>query len=240
MGKSALGFQIAYQASELSRKTGLFVSAEMSEEQLSDRLVASGARVNLTRVRAGHISADEWGRVVQGINRAASVSLAIMDAPAVSINQVRLSARRMQREGDLGLVVVDYLQLMRGEKKHNTEEEMAAISRGLKALAKELKVPLVALSQLNRQCELRDDKRPRLSDLRSSGSLEQDADVVMFVYRDEVYHPDDTEDAGIAEIGIAKQRQGPAGMIRLRWSGEFTRFDNLARQGVKEPDDTSF
>lgn len=227
MGKSALGFQIAYQAAELSGRAVLFVSAEMSEEQLSDRLVASGARVSLTRIRAGRISADEWGRVAQGIGRAAAVPLAIMDAPAVTLNQIRLAARRIQRDGDLGLVVVDYLQLMRGENRKRREEEIAAISRGLKALAKELKVPLLALSQLNRQCELRDDKRPRLSDLRESGSLEQDADVVVFIYRDEVYN-EDTEDAGIAEIGVAKQRQGPAGIVRLRWGGEHVRFDNLA------------
>ncbi len=228
MGKSALAFQVAYQSAELSGKLVLFVSAEMSEEQLSDRLVASGARVSLSRVRDGYISELEWKRIAHGLGRAAAVPMAIMDAPAVTLNQIRLSARRMQREGELGLVVVDYLQLMRGDGQKRREEEIAGISRGLKALAKELKVPIMALSQLNRQCELRDEKRPKLSDLRESGSLEQDADVVLFIYRDEVYH-EDTDDRGIAEIGVAKQRQGPPGTVRLRWTGEYTRFDNLSQ-----------
>lgn len=234
MGKSALAFQIAYQAAQASGKTALFVSAEMSEEQLSDRLVASGARVNLTRVRAGHITEFEWKRVAKGLGQAAGVPLAIMDAPAASINQVRLSARRLHQEAGLGLVVVDYLQLMRGADKRRREEEIAKISRGLKALAKELTVPVLALSQLNRQCEQRDDKRPRLSDLRESGSIEQDADVVIFIYRDEVYYPEgvqgfDPQSQGVAEIGIAKQRQGPPGRIILKWEGEFVRFDNLSQ-----------
>ena len=236
-GKSALAFQVAYQAAELSGKVVLFVSAEMSEEQLSDRLVASGARVNLTRVRGGHISELEWKRIAHGLGQAAAVPMAIMDAPAVTLNQIRLSARRMQREGTLGLVVVDYMQLMRGDGRKRREEEIAGISRGLKALAKELKTPVMALSQLNRQCEMRDNKRPRLSDLRESGSIEQDADVVIFIYRDELYD-DDTMDKGIAEIGVAKQRQGPAGIVRLRWGGEHVRFDSLAQRGPSGPGET--
>jgi replicative DNA helicase len=178
-------------------------------------------------VRTGNLSERDFARIVDGASRISEAEIFIDDTPALTITEVRAKARRLHREHPLGLVVVDYLQLLRSPAySHSREQEISDISRSLKALAKELNVPVVALSQLNRSVESRTDKRPLTSDLRESGAIEQDADIIMFIYRDEVYNRE-SSDKGVAEIIIGKQRSGPTGTVRVAFSGEFTRFDNL-------------
>ena len=205
---------------------------EMSSSQLAFRLISSIGRINATRLRTGQLEDEDWSRVNMAIKMLSEVKVFIDDTPALSPDVLRSKARRIKREHDLGLIVVDYLQLMQvpgtGENRTN---EISEISRSLKALAKELNVPVVALSQLNRGLESRTDKRPVMADLRESGAIEQDADIIMFIYRDEYYHKD-SGDKGLAEVIIAKQRSGPTGTIKLKFFGEYTRFDNLARDGV--------
>jgi replicative DNA helicase len=233
MGKTALGLNFAQYAA-MKRGTGALVcSLEMGAVQLVERMIASEARVQSSRMRVGDLNSEDIQRVLataQGIEKA---PLFIDDTPALSVTEVRAKARRLAAEHSLGIVLIDYLQLMRGRPgaaREGREREISDISRGLKALAKEIGAPVVALSQLNRSLEQRADKRPQLSDLRESGAIEQDADVIMFIYRDEYYNKESPE-KGVAEVIIAKQRNGPTDTVRLRFFGEFTRFDNLQEGG---------
>ena len=230
---TTLALNIAEYAAMKSRKAVAVFSMEMSSSQLAFRLISAMGRVNATRLRTGQLEDEDWSRVNSAIKMLSDAKIFIDDTPALSPDELRSKARRFKREHDLGLIVVDYLQLMQvgGNSSENRTNEISEISRGLKALAKELNVPVVALSQLNRGLETRTDKRPQMSDLRDSGAIEQDADVIMFNYRDE-YYKQDSDDKGLAEIIIAKQRNGPTGMAKLRFFGEYTRFDNLARDNI--------
>lgn len=229
MGKTAFALNIAqYVALQTSATVGVF-SLEMAKEQLVMRLLCAEARVDNAKVRAGYLAERDFPRLAMAAGRLAEAPIFIDDTPGLNVLELRAKARRLKREHDLGVVIVDYLQLMRGldQKQENRVQELAEISRGLKALAKDLQVPVVALSQLNRQVETRGDKRPIMSDIRESGSIEQDADVILFLYRDEMYHAD-SADEGTAEIIIGKQRNGPIGTVRLAFRSEYTRFENLA------------
>jgi replicative DNA helicase len=228
MGKTAFVLNIAANAA-LRGGTGVAVfSLEMSKEQLALRMLCAEARVDLARVRTGHLAPGELGELAQAAHVLISTPVYIDDTPAITVLELRAKARRLSRDpqAKLGLVVVDYLQLMRSsEGKDSREQEISEISRSLKALAKELHVPVIALSQLNRQVENRTPPVPRLSDLRESGAIEQDADVIMFIYRDEAYN-EDSERKGLADIIIAKQRNGPVGKVELAFLREYTRFEN--------------
>jgi len=232
MGKTALALNIAQHAAvHHGSGVGIF-SLEMSRGQLATRLLVSEARVRSDDVRRGFLSDEtDWPKLEEASETLYRAPLWIDDSPGLSITQVRAKARRLKREHpEVALMVIDYLQLMRGTKSgESREQEISGISRGLKALAKELNVAVLALSQLNRGVESRVDKRPMPSDLRESGAIEQDADIIMFIYRDEQYNPD-TPDKGVAEIIVAKQRNGETGTARVSWQGQYTRFENLARR----------
>ena len=230
MGKSAFALGMAAHAALQARRPVLFFSLEMSHLDLTTRLIASEARVDSARMRNGRLAEADWPKISHAIGRLAEAPLFIDDNPQLTIMEIRAKARRLKaKEGDLGLIVVDYLQLMTGRgSAENRQVEISEISRGLKVLARELECPVVALSQLSRQLEQRADKRPMLSDLRESGAIEQDADVVMFLYRDSVYNPD-SPDNGTAEILVSKHRSGPTAMIRLAWLDHLTRFANMAK-----------
>jgi replicative DNA helicase len=230
MGKTAMALNIAENVALAEGLPVVIFSMEMSGEQLASRLLGSVGRVDQSRMRTGKLQDDEWPRVTDAIARLSNTQILIDETGSLSSLELRARARRIARNfgGTLGLVVIDYLQLMSGSGSENRATEISEISRSLKSLAKELQCPVVALSQLNRGLEQRPNKRPIMSDLRESGAIEQDADVIMFIYRDEVYHPDTTTDKGIAEIIIGKQRNGPIGTIRLSWQGPYTKFDNLA------------
>ncbi len=230
MGKSsfALGI-VAHAGIKLGVPTLLF-SLEMSHLELTQRLLGSEARVDANRMRTGNLRETDWAKVGNAISRMSEAPIFIDDNPNLTVMDIRARARRLKSREGLGLVVIDYLQLMTGRGgAENRQVEVSEISRGLKILARELEVPVVALSQLSRGLEQRQDKRPMLADLRESGSIEQDADVVMFIYRDEIYNPGSTESQGTAEIHVAKHRNGPTGMQRLAFIGHHTRFDNMAR-----------
>jgi len=201
---------------------------EMSASQLAFRLISSLGSINQQHLRTGDLAEEEWPRVTNAITFLSEAKIFIDDTPALSPGELRARARRLKREHDLGLIVIDYLQLMQVPgNKENRATEISEISRSLKALAKELDIPVVALSQLNRSLEQRTDKRPVMADLRESGAIEQDADVIIFIYRDEYYNPDSTE-KGTAEIIIGKQRNGPTGMVKLTFMGQYTKFANFA------------
>ncbi len=230
MGKTALGLCIA---SNVAMESGIpvgFFSLEMSKEQLAMRLLCSEARVDSHKIRSGFLSTPECGKLLQAAGRFMDVPMYIDDTPAISPLELRAKARRMMADQGLGLVVVDYLQLMRGrETVERREQEISEISRSLKGLAKELDIPVIAIAQLNRKVEERADKKPLLSDLRESGAIEQDADVILFIYRDEVYAKQACKEPGVAEITIGKQRNGPSGeTIKLAFMSTYTRFENLA------------
>src|SRR5213596_1967826 len=229
MGKTALCLNIAEHAA-LRADVGVAIfSLEMSKEQLALRMLCSESRVDLKRVRTGHLSDREFPKLAMAAGRLADAPIFIDDTPALSVLELRAKARRLKRDPStkLGLIIVDYLQLMRStEGKDNREQEISEISRSLKALAKELRVPVLALSQLNRQVESRNPPIPRLADLRESGAIEQDADVICFLYREDYYNPEDTEKQGVAEVHVAKQRNGPIGKIELTFLKEYTRFEN--------------
>ncbi|HEV2606467.1 MAG TPA: DnaB-like helicase C-terminal domain-containing protein, partial [Xanthomonadaceae bacterium] len=230
---TALAVNIAEYAALKSKKAVVIFSMEMSASQLAFRLISSMGRVNASRLRTGQLEDEDWSRVNSAIRMLSEVKIFIDDTPGLSPVDLRGRARRLKRDHDLGLIVVDYLQLMQVPgMNENRTNEISEISRSLKGLAKELKVPVLALSQLNRSLESRTDKRPVMSDLRESGGIEQDADVIMFIYRDEVYNKTDLDKKGLAEIIISKQRNGPTGKVDLRFFGEYTRFDNLARDRV--------
>ena len=232
MGKTTLALNIAEYGALKTKKAVAVFSMEMSASQLAFRLISSIGRVNATRLRTGQLEDEDWSRVNMAIKMLSDVKVFIDDTPALSPDVLRSKARRIKREHDLGLIVVDYLQLMQvpGSAENRTNE-ISEISRSLKALAMELKVPVIALSQLNRGLESRTDKRPVMSDLRESGAIEQDADIIMFIYRDDYYNKD-SPDKGLAEVIIAKQRNGPTGMAKLKFFGEYTRFDNLSRDSI--------
>ena len=233
MGKSALATNIGQKAAEAGYPVALF-SLEMSKESLVLRMLCGEARVDGQKVRTGHLGDREMPRLAMAAARLAELPFYIDDTPALSVMEVRSRSRRLMRDvGQRVLIIVDYLQLMRANRDVDSrEQEISMISRSLKGLAKELDVPVVALSQLNRQVESRADKRPMLSDLRESGAIEQDADVIVFIYRDEYYNKDASPDKGLAEIIIGKQRNGPTGSLKLKFFGEYTRFDNLAHDSV--------
>ncbi|MCU0833723.1 MAG: replicative DNA helicase [Chromatiaceae bacterium] len=228
MGKTTFAMNIAENVALETRQPVAVFSMEMPGDALAMRMMSSLGRIDQHRVRTGKLEDDEWPRLTSAVNMLAAAPMFIDDTPALSPTEVRARARRLKREhGGLGLIVLDYLQLMQVPgNNENRATEISAISRSLKALAKELAVPVVALSQLNRNLEQRPNKRPVMSDLRESGSIEQDADLVVFIYRDEVYH-EDSKDKGIAEIIIGKQRNGPIGTVRLTFLGKYTKFENF-------------
>ena len=230
MGKTSFAMNLAENALMKDDLPVLVFSMEMPAESIVQRMLSSLGRVDQTVVRSGKLTEDDWPRLTSAMNLIQDRKLLIDDTPALSPNEIRARARRVARDhkGELGLILVDYLQLMQVPGQANRVEEISEISRSLKALAKEMKVPVIALSQLNRGLEQRTDKRPVMSDLRESGAIEQDADIIMFIYRDEVYNPDNVESKGIAEIIISKQRNGPIGKCRLAFLGQYTRFENLA------------
>jgi replicative DNA helicase len=227
VGKTAFVLNIAqHVALHANIGVGIF-SLEMSKEQLVLRMLCSEARVDNAKVRTGYLGERDFPRLAMAAGRLAEAPIYIDDTPAQNVLELRAKARRLKREANIGLVIIDYLQLMRGlDAQENRTQELSEISRSLKSLAKELDIPVIALSQLNRQVEQRADKRPVMSDIRESGSIEQDSDVILFIYRDEVYKPD-SQDEGVAEIIIGKQRNGPTGTVRLAFRKEYTRFDNL-------------
>ena len=231
MGKTAFGLNVALHACAAREVPVAVFSLEMAKEELARRLLCSEARVDGGRMRTGMLSREDWTRLTSAAGSLTNMSLFIDDTPALSVMELRGKARRLKAEHGLGLVVVDYLQLMRaGTKVESREKEVSEISRSLKALAKELEIPVVALSQLNRGVESRSgkDKRPQLADLRESGAIEQDADVILFIFREEFYNRDDPELRGLAEVIIGKQRAGPVGIVKCRFFHEYTRFENLA------------
>jgi replicative DNA helicase len=232
MGKTALALNIAEHVAVQEGLPVVVFSMEMGAAQLALRLVGSLGRIDQQHLRTGALKDDEWGRLTEAIEKLGRVNMYIDESPALTPGEVRARARRQARQcGQLGLIVVDYLQLMSGSGGANEENRatvIGEISRGLKSLAKELKCPVIALSQLNRSVESRTDKRPMMSDLRESGAIEQDADVIMFIYRDEYYTKDACKEPGVAEIIIGKQRNGPTGTIKLTFLKPLTKFDNLA------------
>jgi len=230
MGKTTFAMNLVENAVLRSDKVILVFSLEMPSDSIVMRMLSSLGRIDQTKVRSGKLDDDDWPRLTSAVNLLNERKLFIDDTAGISPTEMRARARRLAREhGDIGMIMVDYLQLMRipGSSGDNRTNEISEISRSLKALAKEFNCPVIALSQLNRSLEQRPNKRPVNSDLRESGAIEQDADIIMFVYRDEVYHPE-TEYKGVAEIIIGKQRNGPIGTCRLAFIGKYTRFDNLA------------
>jgi len=233
MGKTTFALNIAEYAALKTKKAVAVFSMEMSASQLALRLISSNGRINATRLRTGQLEDEDWSRVTSAIRMLKESKIFIDDTPALSPDILRAKARRLKREHDLGLIVIDYLQLMAVPgNSENRATEISEISRALKGLAKELNLPVIALSQLNRSLESRTDKRPVMADLRESGAIEQDADIIVFIYRDEYYNKENSPDKGLAEIIIGKQRNGPTGSFKLKFFGEYTRFDNLAHDSV--------
>jgi replicative DNA helicase len=233
MGKTSLALGMARNVATQTGRPVVFFSMEMGTLELTKRLLSMEARVDATRLWTAKLSEPDWGKISHAVGRLAEAQLHIDDNPHCTVIEMRAKARRLRaRFGDLGLVVVDYIQLMTpstARRSENRQVEVSEISRGLKILARELECPVIALSQLNRQVEYRQDKRPMLADLRESGGLEQDADVVAFIYRDEVYNPD-SDDRGKAEIIIAKHRNGPTGKAELAFLPQRAEFENMARE----------
>ncbi len=239
MGKTSLAMNIAENAAIEDKKVVAMFSLEMSREALLLRLLCSQARVNSHKMRTGSLWRDDMDKVVHAMEQLAHAPIFIDDTPGITLSEMRAKARRLQQsQGALHMIIVDYLQLMSGgsgKRYENRTQEVSAISRGLKALAKEMSVPVVALSQLSRAPESRGgDHRPQLADLRESGSIEQDADLVMFIFREEVYKQDDPELQGVAELIIAKQRNGPTGKVKLAFLKDSTRFESLMDGGVEQ------
>ena len=234
MGKTTFALNIAEYAAIKSKKAVAVFSMEMSAGQLAMRLISSVGRINATRLRTGQLEDEDWSRVTSAIRILKDqAKVFIDDTPGLSPDVLRSKARRLKREHDLGLIVIDYLQLMSVPgNNENRATEISEISRSLKGLAKELNVPVIALSQLNRSLETRTDKRPVMADLRESGAIEQDADMIVFIYRDDYYNRENSPDKGLAEVIIGKQRNGPTGSVKLKFFGEYTRFDNLSHDTV--------
>lgn len=233
MGKTALAMNIVQQAAVFGSKVTVAVfSLEMSTESLALRMLCSLGRIDSQRIRTGKLLENDWPKLTRATGMLADAPIFIDDTPGLTALEMRAKARRLKSENNLGLIVVDYLQLMQGKtNSENRTQEISDISRSLKAMAKELNVPVLALSQLNRSLENRTDKRPQLADLRESGAIEQDADVIMFIYRDEVYNrAEDNPNRGMAEIIIAKQRNGPTGTVKMTFLGEYTTFENYTNR----------
>ena len=234
MGKTSLALNMAEHVAIEKKMPVAVFSMEMASMQLTTRLIGSVGRVDQHKMRTGQLDDDDWEKLTDSLGQLNEAPIHIDEGSALNTFEVRARARRLQRQvGQLGLIVIDYIQLMSaptGKQTENRATEISEISRSLKSLAKELNVPVVALSQLNRSVEQRVDKRPVMSDLRESGAIEQDADVIMFIYRDEVYNPE-SPDKGLAEILLAKQRNGPVGVVKLTFLGQYTRFENFANPG---------
>ena len=231
MGKTAFSLSLLDHVVVKKQQSAVIFSLEMSKEQLVNRLFAMEARIDAQNIRSGNLTDEEWEHLVTASEVLGSSKLIIDDTPGISITEMRSKCRRYKMDMDIQLIVVDYIQLMSaGGKSDSRQQEVSNISRSLKGLARELNVPIIVLSQLNRAVENRTDHRPMLSDIRESGAIEQDADVIMFLYRDDYYNPE-TEEKNIAEIIIAKQRNGPTGTIKLAWQPRYTRFVNMMREG---------
>ena len=230
MGKSAFALNIATHAAVRGKVPVAIFSLEMSKEQMANRILCSEAMVDSAKVRTGKIDDEEWGKLAAASGELSEAGIYIDDTPGISVMEIRAKCRKMKLEKNIGLVVIDYLQLVQGSNRKggSREQEIAEISRSLKILAKEINVPVIALSQLSRAPEQRVDHRPMLSDLRESGSIEQDADIVMFLYRDDYYN-EDSEKKNIAEVIIAKHRSGATGTVELLWLGNYTKFANIDR-----------
>jgi replicative DNA helicase len=232
MGKTAFALNIAINSASKYKKSVAVFSLEMSAGQLAQRLIGSEARINSTKLKNGKLTMEEWQNLAAIGGSLSEAKLFIDDTAAISVMELRAKCRRIRREHGLDLVIIDYLQLMGGSRAENREQQISEISRSLKALAKELNIPIIALSQLNRSVESRADKRPYPSDLRESGAIEQDADLILFLYRDEVYNKD-TKFPGIAEVIISKHRNGPTGTVYLTFLKQFTRFENSAIESTE-------
>ena len=229
MGKTAFVLNIAEYVALKSNITTAIFSLEMSKEQLVKRILSMNSKVDSQAIRSGELQDEDWSKLVESARLIGNSNLIIDDTPGISISELRSKCRKFKLEHNLGLIIIDYLQLMSGGKKSESrQQEISEISRSLKALAREVNAPVIALSQLSRAVEQRPDKRPMLSDLRESGAIEQDADVVMFIYRDDYYNHD-SEEAGVSEIIIGKQRNGPTGTVKLAWLSQYTKFANLER-----------
>lgn len=228
MGKSAFALNIATYAAINTKKPVVIFNLEMSKEQLVNRMLCSEAMVDSNKIRTGKIDEEDWIKLATALGPLSEAPIYIDDTPGISVAEIRAKCRKLKLEKNIGLVVIDYLQLIQGSGKRNAsrEQEISEISRSLKILAKELDVPVIALSQLSRAAEARQDHRPMLSDLRESGAIEQDADIVMFLYRDDYYNPD-SEKKNIAEVILAKHRAGSTGTVELLWMGNYTKFANL-------------
>ena len=230
MGKTAFALNIATHAAVRGNIPVAVFSLEMSKEQLGNRILCSEALVDSNKIRTGELNEEEWGKLAQTSGELSNAKIFVDDTPGLNVMEIRARSRKLKLEKGIGLIVIDYLQLITGNARRggSREQEIAEISRSLKILAKELEVPVIALSQLSRAVEARPDHRPMLSDLRESGSIEQDADIVMFIYRDDYYN-EDSEKKGIAEVIIAKQRSGSTGTVELAWLPSYTKFANLER-----------
>lgn len=230
MGKTAFSLNIIQTAAIKHKKKVAVFSLEMAKDQLVNRMLCAEALVDAQKVRTGNLEPEDWDRIAMAIPNLSAADVFIDDTPGISVMEMRAKCRRLKLEKGLDLIMIDYLQLMTGSSKSDSrQQEISEISRSLKALAREMQVPVIALSQLSRACEARADHRPMLSDLRESGAIEQDADVVMFLYRDEYYHPD-SDKKNIGEVIIAKQRNGPTGTVELVWLGQYTKFVNKDRE----------
>ena len=232
MGKTAFVLNMVQHIAMKKELPCMIFSLEMSSEQLVQRMIAMGTGIDSQKLRTGNLNDNDWDPLIRGIVDVSDSKIIIDDTPGISVGELRSKCRKVKLEKGLSIVIIDYLQLMTGSSKRseNRQQEISEISRSLKALAREIKAPVVALSQLSRACETRPDHRPMLSDLRESGAIEQDADIVMFLYRDDYYHKD-TEHPNEAEVIIAKQRNGPIGTVNLMWKPETTRFVNISRRG---------
>jgi replicative DNA helicase len=238
MGKTAMALNAIWHASSEKKMPVAIFSLEMSKEQLVQRLISQTTRIPAQALRSGNVKAEDWPKLLRGVAQVSEAPIWIDDTAGVTLMEMRAKVRRLasqlsaQGGQPLSLVVVDYLQLMigQGNRNDNRQQEIAEISRGLKVLARDLDVPVLAIAQLSRAVESRHDKRPMLSDLRDSGAIEQDADMVMFLYRDEYYNPD-SDDKGIAEVIVGKHRNGPTGKVQLAWLEQYTKFASLARRG---------
>ena len=231
MGKSAFAINIATNAAVQSKVPVVIFNLEMSKEQIGNRILCSEAMVDSNKIKTGQIEDQDWMKLASTLSVLSDAPIYIDDTPGINVMEIRAKCRKLKMEKDIGMVVIDYLQLIQGSGKRNSsrEQEISEISRSLKILAKELNIPVIALSQLSRGAEKRDDKRPMLSDLRESGAIEQDADIVVFLYRDDYYN-EDSEDKNVAEVILAKHRGGSTGTVRLAWMPSYTKFANLERR----------
>ena len=236
MGKTAFVLNIAQYVSVKHNTTTAIFSLEMSKLQLVNRIISMESKVDSKNIRTGNLSPAEWSNIAEGASNVGTSHIIIEDTPGISVAELRSKCRKFKRDNNLGLIIIDYIQLMSGGgKSESRQQEVSEISRALKGVARELNVPVIALSQLSRSVESRPDKRPMLSDLRESGAIEQDADVVMFIYRED-YYKKDTDRPGVAEIIIAKQRNGPTGTVELGWIADLTKFVNLEQSNKRNED----